>query len=347
VGDIGVLLGARSSPTREFVFGRWPISDGCSMTPKSEDLADFFRTWNIEFGRCLEPMMQCGQPAIRAHSIQNRQTITLLEQDNHVIVWQPRFSKTGPDIALRRIGRNEASTFAGFCNQHDTELFRPLDTKPLDSGNGEQLFLLAYRGITCELHAIITAAVQAERLYKARVERGADSPDSSSPAGKKAVEQMLLSWATWRYRHRYYDEPLLRRSFDGVEHDVIDLSDQAPCLAASSFITLKDVPVTEDLVGVAINILPVSETRTIAAFSYAKKDQGIVRAALDRILGSTGDVQKYELSKLVLSRISNVLISPRHFDQWVAERAKKIADAFLRTVESQQDVGEDADFMLF
>ncbi|WP_298262078.1 hypothetical protein [Bradyrhizobium sp.] len=264
-----------------------------------------------------------------------------------MLAWQPRFSQAGPDVALRRIGRNDASTFAGFCNQHDTELFRPLDTKALDAADREQLFLLAYRGITCELHAIMTGVVQLQSLYTARVERGADSPDSSSPAGQKAVEQMLLSWATWRYRHSYYDEPLLRRSFEGVEHEVLDLNDQAPCLAASSFITVKDVPINEELVGVAINILPVSETRTVAAFSYAKKDQGSIRAALDRILGSTGDTQRYELSKLVLSRISNVLISPRHFDQWSEERKKKIADAFVRTVESQQDVGEDADFMLF
>jgi hypothetical protein len=291
--------------------------------------------------------MQCDQPAIRAHSIQNRQTIALLEQDNHVLAWQPRFSQAGPDIALRRIGRNDASTFAGFCNRHDTELFRPLDAKPLDGADPEQLFLLAYRGITCELHAIVTGVVQLQSLYTAMVERGADRPDSSSPAGQKAVEQMLLSWATWRYRHSYYDEPLLRRSFDGVEHDVIDLNGQVPCVAASSFITVKDAPLNEELIGVAINILPVSETRTVASFSYAKKDQGSVRAALDRILGSTGDVQKYELSKLVLSRISNVLISPRHFDHWGEERKDKIAGAFVRTVESQQDVGEDADFMLF
>jgi hypothetical protein len=41
---------------------------------------------------------------------------------------------------------------------------------------------------------------------------------------------MLRSRGTWRYRHSYY-EPLLRRSFDGVEHDVIDLNDQASDLA--------------------------------------------------------------------------------------------------------------------
>jgi hypothetical protein len=317
------------------------------MNPKPEDLAEFFRTRKIAFGRCLEPTMQCDRPAIRAHSIQNGQTIALLERDNHVLAWQPRFSQAGPDIALRRIGRNDASAFTGFCNQHDTELFRPLDIKPLDGTDREQLFLLAYRGITCELHAIMTGVVQLQSLYTARAERGADSPDSSSPAGHRALEQMPLSWATWRYRCSYYDEPLLRRSFDGVEHDVIDLNDQAPCLAASSFITIKDVPLNEELVGVAINILPVGETRTVAAFSYAKKDQASVRAALDRILGSSGDVQRYELSKLVLSRISNVLISPRHYDQWGAERAKKIADTFVRTVERQRDVGEDADFMLF
>jgi len=47
------------------------------MDPKPEDLAEFFRTRKIGFGRCLEPTMQCGEPAIRAHSIQNRQTIAL------------------------------------------------------------------------------------------------------------------------------------------------------------------------------------------------------------------------------------------------------------------------------
>ena len=67
--------------------------------------------------------------------------------------------------------------------------FGPLDTKALDGADREQLFFLAYRGITCELHAIMTGVVQLQSLYMARVERGADSPDFSSPAGQKALEQ--------------------------------------------------------------------------------------------------------------------------------------------------------------
>ena len=307
------------------------------MNPEPKDLGEFFRTRKIGFCRCLEPTMQCSEPAIRAHSIQNRQSISLLEHDNHVIAWQPRFSLAGADIALRRIGRNDASTFEGFCNQHDTELFRPLDTKPFNGADCEQLFLLAYRGITCEMHAIMTGVLQLQNLYTNRIERGLESSDYSSSAGHKATEQILLSWQTWRYRHQYYDKPLLCQSFDSIEHNVIYFNDQEPCFAASSFITLKDVPVDQALVGVAINILPVSDTSTVAVFSYAKQDQGIVHTTLDRILRSSGDVQKYELSKLVLSIC----------DKWAEEKTKRVTDAFVQAVLTQQDVGEDIDFMLF
>jgi hypothetical protein len=317
------------------------------MAHNPEELAEFFRVRKIEFGRCLEPTMQCTQPAIRAHSIQNAQTIALLEGKDHVIAWQPQFSEAGPDIALRKIGRNEASTFRGFCNQHDTDLFRPLDTKPLDLADREQLFLLAYRGITCELHAIMTGVTQLQTLYNARVERGVESRDETSPVGQKSVEQMLLCWATWRYRHNYYDEPLLSKSFAGIEHHIIELDGQQPCLAASSFFTLKDVPVDEELNGTAINVLPVSDTKTVVIFSYASQDLGTVHAVLDRILNSCGDTQKYELSKLILSRVSNVLISPNHFGKWEPSKVKKIADAFVETVRTQRDIGDDTDFMLF
>lgn len=317
------------------------------MALDPDALADFFRTRKIVFGRCLEPSMQCTDEAIRAHSIQNSQTIALLENDNHVIAWQPRFSEAGPDVQLRSVGRNEASTFFGFCNHHDTELFRPLDVKPLDTNDREQLFLLAYRGITCELHEVMTAAKQLQGLYTARVGRGVDSPNASSPAGQKGVEQMLLSWAMWRYRHAYYDEPLLAKSFTGVEHDVIEMENQPPCIAASSFFAVKDIHFDEELVGTAINILPVSETKTVVVLSYANQDRGAVRATLDRILNSSGDVQKYELSKLVLNRISNVLISPHHFEKWRPSKVKRVTEGFMQTVHTGRDVEDDLELMLF
>ena len=106
-------------------------------------------------------------------------------------------------------------------------------------------------------------------------------------------------------------KPMLSGTHGDVVHDVITFDGQAPCLAASSFITVKDVPVADNLAGVAINILPVSASRTVAVFSCARQHQASVRTALDRVFEAVGDTQKYEMSKLVLSRISNVLFSPR------------------------------------
>jgi hypothetical protein len=36
------------------------------MSPEAVDLTEFFPTRQIGFGPCLEPTMQCGEPAIRA-----------------------------------------------------------------------------------------------------------------------------------------------------------------------------------------------------------------------------------------------------------------------------------------
>ena len=75
--------------------------------------------------------------------------------------------------------------------------------------------------------------------------------------------------------------------------------------------------------------LPVSSTRTVAVFSYASQRRRIVQTAFEGIFKSTWGLQKYELSKLILGRISNVLISPRHFKAW-SQTKRPVARATLR-----------------
>ena len=154
---------------------------------KYANIGDFFRTQKIGFEKCLDPTMQCKEPAVRAHSIQNCRIIDLLEENNHVLAWQPRASVDHIDISLRLIGRNDASTFTGFCNHHDSELFRRLDTKSIDGSDREQLFLLAYRGISCELHAVMSYAVRFQNLYEL-LKRAAPIP-ATRPAPQARWQQ--------------------------------------------------------------------------------------------------------------------------------------------------------------
>lgn len=312
-----------------------------------EGLANFFRINNSRFGKCLEPRMQCNQIPIRAHSIQNSRTIELLAENGHVIAIRPRFSAAGPEIEFKSIGRNEASTFSGFCSYHDSSLFKAIDAKPLDLSDERQLFLIAYRSVTRELHATMDSAVKLQGSYQFRVKRGLDSSDEPSPAGMQAVQQMILSWSTWKYRTKYFDQPLLSENYRGITHDLITLNGQAPAIAVSSFFTIEDRNVADDLAGVVLNILPVSDDKTVAIFSYAKADSGVARRSLDRILDGSEYYQKFELSKLVIKRMENFIVTPPLVRSWSHEKVECIKNAFVQTIKAGVEIEEHQDLMLF
>jgi len=104
---------------------------------------------------CLHPMagLECSGTGTFAHSVQ-RAELQKIAVHGHVLAFTPtlperlRHGRFEP----RRIGINNASTFTGFCNRHDTQLFAPLETAPF-VGSDEQLFLLAYRALCLELFA--------------------------------------------------------------------------------------------------------------------------------------------------------------------------------------------------
>jgi hypothetical protein len=311
-------------------------------------LNEAFRVMNQQFGMCLAPSMQCQNTPIRAHSIQNARVIDLLAEKGHVIAVTPRFSQQGPDIRFRPVGRKGASSFPGFCSEHDGQIFEPLDKRPLDLTNQQQLFLLAYRGVSHELHATIDYVSRLQSMYVFRVEHRIDPADTLTPVGSKAVEQMLFSWTTWRYRDRHYDEALRTGDLSGIAHEVIFLGNQRPVLAASSFISLDNMrPGDPDFPGVAVNVLPINEKATVAILSYARSIAGKVRSAFDRILTASGDQQKYELSKLIIARTANFVVAPKHFGLWSADKIQRLERAIIESVGEGHDPEEHQDLMLF
>lgn len=176
------------------------------------------------------------QPAIRAHSIQNAGVLDLLSENGHVVAPVLRLdSKSGPAVQLKRVGRNQATTFAGLCSEHDTSIFEPIEKFPLALRNPEQRFLLAYRATHYELHATGSVANQVQRFHTKRVELGLEPKNEATPSGIFAVERFYVSWLTFRYKAEL-DMALLERRFDVLEHDLLILDVDAPTLAASSFL---------------------------------------------------------------------------------------------------------------
>jgi hypothetical protein len=292
-------------------------------------------------------MVNCAEPAIRAHSVQNARVLDLLAKDGHVVAPNLRIdAHRGPSIDLKSVGRNRATTFAGLCSSHDRSIFAPIETAPIDLQDREHLFLLAYRATFYEVHATAAVAVQFQGFYQKRVELGIDPKSDLSPAGWFATERLMVAYETFQYKS-IFDEAYIARNFDALEHDLITLDVERPTLAACTLFSTGTSEARDDLTRICMTILPLNKTRTIALLSYLPEDAGRARAELSRVLSSSGAYQKYELSRRLLNHCQNFVLAPTFVDSWTPEKRSRIIDLFARTVDTIDLDYEDADLQLF
>src|SRR6267378_1806161 len=185
-----------------------------------ELLSLFFKSDKWHFNRCLAPGMNCTCTAIRAHSLQNSRVLDLLAYDGHVKSLGKRIRKErGPVVHFKDVGRNEATTFAGFCSDHDRDIFKPIDLETFRPANSEHLFLIAYRAVARELHVLMEGASKIQSTYNTRVKLGLDSGDEPDPAGMLALEHMIRAYQTYMYKCRFHNV-LNSKQYGSVLHDV-------------------------------------------------------------------------------------------------------------------------------
>jgi hypothetical protein len=121
-------------------------------------------------GRCVHPeagSAVCSGEAISAHTIQRNGGLSAIAELGHVISVKSAFEdlhKNAGGFVPRKVGVRSASTFTGFCNRHDTTMFRPVEAgeKRLTS---ENCFLLSFRALAYEL-IIKQAAIESLPLMR-------------------------------------------------------------------------------------------------------------------------------------------------------------------------------------
>lgn len=299
--------------------------------------AFFFETQKSTLNKCLAPHGGCTARAIKAHSVQNGRVLELIAENGHVkglrgIVKKDRSTGIeGPILEFADIGRNEASTFEGFCGRHDAEIFKKLDCSPFDRSNEEQLYLLAYRSISHTIHALMSSGMRSQGGYQERIRVRWDSGNEPEPAGEMALHFLMQGYELWTYREPL-SEGLLRSDFQMLHHRVLTLEHKAPSFAASACFNYRLNVRQEADSYIAINVFPISETESLAILSYIPEDSKNANVLLSPILEANGNYQKYLLSKLVLAHCQNFYISPRLFNTWPTSKVNKILSFFNQTL---------------
>jgi hypothetical protein len=112
----------------------------------------FRREFSKKFCSVAEELKKdCSGSVIKAHSV-SRSWLANIGEDSHVFGLRTSIhaiARNKGEPVPELIGINEASTFTGFCSDHDKALFAKIEDIPF-TGTDEQCFLLAYRTVARE-----------------------------------------------------------------------------------------------------------------------------------------------------------------------------------------------------
>lgn len=292
----------------------------------------------MTFEECLHPAASssdCRGGIVRAHSIRRSADLLTIAVKSHVqqiTADMQTLIKTGGELAPKLVGINNASTFTGFCNHHDTVTFAPLETAPFTASD-EQCFLLFYRAWARE-HYTKKAALRAIPAMR-------ETDKGESEAAQAATQNWIATYSHGlelglrdiRTYAAELDAALINRTLGGIQSHIIWFSAPLPILCSGAFFPYWDFD--------GNRVQTFDETVTPDALSLTLLNEGgrgcaIVSWLRSRSLASARLVQTLQrqvnlsdaLCRLAYSCLENVYCDPRWWDGLVeSQRNELIARA--------------------
>jgi hypothetical protein len=120
---------------------------------------EFYKVWDTTFRnsknksrKCLKK--GCEKYAIKSHTLQKNGILKQISEKNHLFQFSnvPPFqiAKKG-SFELLRIGINDVYTFPGFCKEHDSSIFKPIEQNILEINSIKSINLFSYRALCQEI----------------------------------------------------------------------------------------------------------------------------------------------------------------------------------------------------
>jgi hypothetical protein len=232
------------------------------------------------------------------------------------------------------------------CSKHDVELFKAIDTDPLDLDNCEHLRQLAYRSVMREMHTELANGERAWAMHEEICKGKADPSEVASKASVLFLASYKKAHEVFRYRIKHFDKPTEEGKAADLRHLIIEMDNQQPVLAASSLFSTGFTD-QGDIIGPTLNIVPLNLTKTVAVISYPAEQQAGVKASLAKVFDADEKTLKYELAKLVIQRVENFTLSPSHYNTWSKDKRARTLREFTASLAEPKEITDHADLNIF
>jgi hypothetical protein len=307
---------------------------------------EIHRIKNTPYEKCLWHTMTCTGVPIKAHAIQNSRALASLAENGHVVMFAPELRGADFDVPFKRIGRNLATTFTGLCSEHDTLLFRPIDTNEIDPANPEHRFLVAYRAVLKGLHAAAGSARMVQLSFQKGVELGQLAEDG--PEMMLATTQIIASMYMFEFAQCFH-QAYVAGAWDQVRYETLMVPTPAPAIAASGVCLPTEAgpaPKRQDRPFLAFSIFP-QNGQLFVEFAWLPEADAIMRRATKDIVAATEDHQLYLLSKFILKYTETFTLKPSVYETFTKPQAGAITEYFLANAAGNRAEWDDPRLYLF
>lgn len=266
----------------------------------------------------------CSPKITKAHTVQKKGGITAIAEAGHVLTVKPTMKdmiESEGHPSPRKIGINNASVFPGFCNKHDTALFKPIEGKAL-SLNKDTAFLFSYRAIAYERFAkeaqfkAIAAQREMDRgqsfFHQSLIQTHLNVFAAGVQVGRRDMDR-------WKAQ---FDARLLSGCRDDFHFLAVRFDTVLPIVASSAFHPEFDVqgnPLqrlgrdSADLDHIVLNVTAF-DGQTIMVLGWIGNADGPAQAFADSFMKVAQDRKADVLVRLLFLQTDNLFLRPSWWD---------------------------------
>ena len=287
---------------------------------------------------CLAPDAwkdKCRGKISSAHTVP-KGSLRQIARNGHVYSFKPNLDKLRENqgqLVPELLGINKASTFTGFCAQHDNAIFSPLE-KQAFAGTSEQCFLLGYRALTMEFYKKHAAFKNLELLRdtdKGKTLGGQFLIQSSALAHEIGLETSLQDNNHYKSK---YDNILETRDFNTIHGYIIEFEAPPSVMCSGAVypeqdfngVELQDIgnlSITPDLLSFASFY---GGEHGAVVFSWLSESNPTCRTFIESLNGISDEYVTGALLRFFFTHCENIHINP----DWWKSLPQGIQDAFIR-----------------
>lgn len=175
---------------------------------------------------CLwEDKETCEGKIVSAHSIQNNRFLNMISKDGKILTFDTEIDE-GIKHIFKEKGRKTFSTFTGFCQKHDKELFQPIEDTNYTSTK-EQKYLFAFRSLARDFHTKKETLSANSSLLKKH---------GMNPIIMKIVTNHITDLEEINKEFKTMSNEIKDKTYKGLKTKEIILAKEYPIVANSLFI---------------------------------------------------------------------------------------------------------------